>query len=271
MKLKLLLGALVFSTITANAQLPTLDENFESAVISDPANYNNLVNGWTSKKNVDRNIYVDQASGNKYLQFYAAGSLATDIFLVSPQITAPDGTKQITFTANPTGSSTLEVGLIDNPADLIPNSGVPASYQLIQSYSLTTSPLTATPITIPASTKQYIVFRFRNPQFMGPGVSHAALSIDNIKYDTSAVLSTADFKASTNQIKFAVNTQNTALQFVGKVQPKTLEIYSAAGQNVASGKVKNNNFDITTLQSGVYYILIEGNDGTKTKSKFIKK
>lgn len=274
MKLKLLLSGLALSTITINAQLATLDENFETAIVSTPANYDNMVNGWINKKVVGRTVYIDQSADgtNKYLQFYAGGSTATDVFLISPQITAPDGSKQITFTATPTGSSTLEVALIDDPSTLTANSGVPASYQLIQSYNLTTSPITATPVTVPASTKQYIVFRFRNPQLMGPpGTSHAALAIDNIKYNTAAVLSTADFKATKEQIRFAVNTENTALQFAGKVQPKTVEIYSAVGQQVASGKVSNSRFDITTLQAGVYYILIETTEGKAVKSKFIKK
>lgn len=277
MKLKLLFAGLVFSAFTANAQLATLNENFESAVVSTPANYNNMVNGWTNKKVVDRTVYIDQVTGNKYLQFYAGGSVATDVFLISPQIVAPDGTKQLTFTVTPTAGSTLEVGLIDDPATLTANSGVPASYQLLQTYifSDTNTPV-ITPFTIPASSKQYIVFRFRNPQLMGspfpaPGPSHAALAIDNIVYNTAANLSVSDEVKNSKDVKFTVNTQNTALQFVGKVQPKTVEIYSAAGQQVASGKVNNGQFNITTLQSGVYYILIETTEGKAIKSKFIKK
>jgi len=277
MKSKLLFGALLLSAITANAQVATLDENFETAVVSTPPNYNNLVNGWAKKVIVSapHTVYVDQGSGNKYAQFYAAGSTSTDVFLVSPQIVAPDGSKQIVFTATPTGGATLEVGLVDNPESLVANSGVPASYQVIQTYtfSATNTPV-ITPITVPASTKQYIVFRFRNPQLMGApgsGVSHAALSIDNIKYNTASVLSTTDVKKSGEQIKFALNTENTALQFVGKVQVKNVEIYSATGQQVAYGKVNNGSFDVTTLQTGVYYILITTNEGNAVKSKFIKK
>ncbi|UFH32051.1 T9SS type A sorting domain-containing protein [Chryseobacterium sp. C-71] len=278
MKIRLLFAGLVLSAFTANAQLATLNENFESAVVSTPANYNNMVNGWTNKKVVDRTVYIDQATGNKYLQFYAGGSAATDVFLISPQIVAPDGTKQLAFTATPTAGSTLEVGLIDDPATLTANSGVPASYQLLQTYvfSDTNTPV-ITPFTIPASSKQYIVFRFRNPQLMGspfppPGPSHAALAIDNIVYNTAGNLSVSDDAfTKNNAIKFAVNTQNTALQFVGKVQPKTVEIYSAAGQQVAAGKVSSSNFDISTLQSGVYYIFIETTDDKAVKSKFIKK
>lgn len=276
MKLKLLFGTLLFSAVNANAQVATIDENFESAVISTPANYNNLVNGWTKKvlASAPHTVYVDQGSGNKYAQFYAAGSTSTDVFLISPQITAPDGTKQVIFTATPTGGSTLEIGLVDNPENLVPNNGVPASYELLQTFTFTATNTPAiTPVTIPASTKQYIVFRFRNPQLMGApgsGVSHAALAIDNIKYNTSSVLATSDIKKSSDQIRFAINNQNTALQFVGKESPKSIEIYSATGSRIAEGAVENNKFDITTIQTGVYFVLIKTKDGKIQKSKFIK-
>lgn len=276
MKLKLLFTGLAFSAITVNAQLSTLDENFESAVISTPANYNNLVSGWTKKVNQTspHNIYVDQANGNKYVNFYSAGSLAADVFLISPQIVAPDGTKQLSFTANRLeGYATLEVGLIDNPESLAANSGVPASYQLLQTYTFsTTNTPTVTPFTVPASSKQYIVFRYRNPQPLFPGStsSHAVLSVDNIKYNTAANLAVSDaFK--NNDINFAVNSNNTALKFVGKTEIKNVNIYSTTGQNVASGKVNDNSFSINTLQTGVYYVLIETKDGSAVKSKFIKK
>ncbi|MBW7673970.1 T9SS type A sorting domain-containing protein [Chryseobacterium chendengshani] len=275
MRLQLLLGTLVFSAATTNAQIATIDETFESAVISTPANYNNLVNGWTKKVTVSapHSVYVDQANGNKYAQFYAAGSTSTDVFLVSPQIVAPDGSQQITFTATPTGGATLEVALVDNPESLVANTGVPTSYQIIQTYTFSSSSTpTITPVTVPASTKQYIVFRFRNPQLMGPpGVSHAALSIDNVKYNTAAVLATNDVKKPTEQIKFVINPENTELQFISKSELKNVHIYSAGGAKVAEGKPKNQQFDIRILQTGVYFIVIEGNEGTVVKSKFIKK
>jgi hypothetical protein len=273
MKLKLLLGTLMFGAITAHAQVATINENFESAVVSTPVNYENLVNGWTKKVTVAHNIYIDQANANKYAQFYAAGSLAADIFLISPQIAAPDGSKQIVFSVTPTGGSTLEVGLVDDPASLNAGTGVPASYQLLQSFTFpaTAAATTVAPITVPASTKQYIVFRFRNPIATFPGSSHSALAVDNIKYNTSAFLAVSDNVKSKEEIRFAINTENTALQFATKKDPKNIQVYSALGQKVAEGKLNGQSFDISALQTGVYYILIETAEGTLVKSKFIKK
>lgn len=275
MKLRLLFGTLMLTAITANAQVAIIDENFESAVVSTPPNYNNLVNGWTKKVMLVHNIYIDKNadSSNKYVQFYAAGSTSTDVYLVSPQIVAPDGSKQITFTATPTLGSTLEVALVDNPESLVPGSPVPASYQLLQTYTFTaaTPNPVITPVTVPSSTKQYIVFRFRNPQVMGPNISHAALSVDNIKYNTASSLTVSDVTKSKEEIKFAINTDNTELQFFTKKAPKNIEVYSTGGQKVLEGKLQGNKFNINSLQTGVYYILIETTEGSVIKSKFIKK
>jgi hypothetical protein len=276
MKLRLLLGTLMLTAVAAHAQVAMIDENFESAVISTPVNYNNLVNGWTKRITVPHNIYIDKntTTNNQYAQFYAAGSLSTDVFLVSPQIAAPDGSKKITFTVTPTGGSTLEVGLIDDPANLTAGSGVPASYQLLQSFtfSATAAETTVTPITVPASTKQYIVLRFRNPLATFPGSSHSALAVDNVKYNNASVLSTSDHVKFKEEIQFAINAENTALQFVAKKDPKNISIYSAAGQKVSEGKLSSGRlFDISTLQTGVYYMIIETPEGSAVQSKFIKK
>jgi len=277
MNLKLLLTPLMFTAVIANAQVAIIDENFESAVVSTPANYDNLVNGWTKKTNVPHNVYVDKNAdtGNQFLQFYAAGSTATDVFLISPQIVAPDGSKQIIFDVTPTFGSTVEVALIDNPASLQANAAVPASYQLLQTFTYTqtaTTPVSVAPITVPTSSKQYIVVRFRNPQQVGPpGTSHAALAIDNFKYNGSAVLGTSDFLKAASKTQFVITSDNTALQFVAKKDPKNVQVYSALGQKVAEGKLNNQRLDISQLQSGVYFVLIEEADGTATKSKFIKK
>lgn len=275
MKLRLLFGTLMLTAITANAQVAIIDENFESAVVSTPPNYNNLVNGWIKKVMLVHNIYIDKNadSSNKYVQFYAAGSTSTDVYLVSPQIVAPDGSKQITFTATPTLGSTLEVALVDNPESLVPGSPVPASYQLLQTYTFTAAnpnPV-ITPVPVPSSTKQYIVFRFRNPQVMGPNISHAALSVDNIKYNTVSSLAVSDVTKSKEEIKFAINTDNTELQFFTKKAPKNIEVYSTGGQKMLEGKLQGNKFNINSLQTGVYYILIETTEGSVIKSKFIKK
>lgn len=263
MKVKLLFGALVFTAISVSAQVATLNETFESFNTGSGAVWPQ--NNWSKVvSTTGPRVYADETS-DKYAQFYSFFYPNVDGYLVTPQIVAPDGTKTLTFTYAQTsgsaGAGTLEVGLISESS----TTGTAAFTSISPVYNVTSTAEQTVTITVPASTKQYIAFKFIG------NVQHAAVLIDDVIYNTAANLSVSDAFTKNDAIKFAVNTENTALQFAGKVQPKTVEIYSAVGQQVASGKVSNSRFDITTLQPGVYYILAETTDGNAVKSKFIKK
>ena len=273
MKLKLLFAGLVLSTVIANAQVSTFNQNFNTFT---EGSTTFPQNGWSAVLPPLNNpamqpapmmvVYAETSDAtNKYISSYSGGNSNTPQYLVSPQIAAPTGNKTLSFKArkNVAGAPvSIQVGLASSPTDMTTFVAVGTPTTLS---STTYETIT---VAIPSSTSSYIVFRTVNAF---PGSPHTSTDIDDVIYDLTSVLSTADFKTSSNQIKFAINTQNTALQFVGKVQPKTVEIYSAAGQQIASGKVNNGQFDITTLQSGVYYILIETTEGKAVKSKFIKK
>jgi hypothetical protein len=72
MKLKLLLGALLFTGFSAYAQVPTINENFESFTTGIG---NSLPqNGW-SAVTAGQRLYPDTANGNKYLQGYTFSHL----------------------------------------------------------------------------------------------------------------------------------------------------------------------------------------------------
>ncbi|MCI3936739.1 T9SS type A sorting domain-containing protein [Chryseobacterium aahli] len=263
MKLKLLFAGLVFSAITANAQVATLNETFESFTTGIPAAWPQ--SGWSKiVSTTTPRVYAD-GTADKYAQMYAFFFPGVPAYLVTPQIVTPDGTKSIKFnyalTTGSAGAGTLQVGLVSDNT----TAGAPSFTAISPVYNVTSITEQTVTVTVPASTAQYIAFKFVG------GVEHAAVLVDDIIYDTTSVLGTSDAVKSADQISFAANTQNTALQFVGKVQPKTVEIYSAAGQQVAAGKVNNGQFDITSFQSGVYYILIETTEGKAIKSKFIKK
>jgi len=268
MKLKLLFGALIFSTITANAQLATLNENFNNFTAG---NTTFPQNGWSAvvapitgamPPVSPRMIVVDGA--DKSIQSYAGNNASGSSYLVTPQIVAPAGDKTLTFVATLVSPSpaagTIQIGLASNPTDM--TTFVPVG-NLINVTTIGT--IQNISVNIPASTSSYIVFKFT------PSSTHVAMQIDNVVYNTSSNLSVTDQFKNDKEISFAINSENTALQFVGKTEIKNVTVYSAAGQNVASGKINNNNFDINTLQTGVYYILIETNNGKAIKSKFIKK
>lgn len=259
MKLKLLLGALFFSAISANAQTAksSIDENFDSFTVSQTAGIPQ--NDWT-KSGSGPLLYTSATGSDVSVVFYTLFSANTPIYLISPKIVAPDGTKSLQFATgllSPGANISVEVGLVADPADM-------STFTSLGSAVPITSTEQIIPYTVPASSSQYIAFRF-----IGGG-THIAAFIDDVKYNVST-LAVSDNVKSKDEVKFAVNTDNSALQFVTKKEPKNIQIYSAAGQKVAEGKLNNQKFDISELQTGVYYMLIENAEGSVTKSKFIKK
>ena len=269
MKLKLLFAGLVFSAFTANAQLSTINENFNNFTAG---NTTFPQNGWSAlvapmtgefPPVSPRMLVVGDA--DKVIQSYAGNNSTTSSYLVAPQIVAPAGDKSLAFATtlvapSPATGGTIQIGLASNPTDMntFVAIGNPVNVTTIGAIQNVI-------VNIPASTSSYIVFKFT------PTASHVAIQIDNVVYNTTGSLSVSDNFKNKEELSYTLNAQNTALQFVGKVQPKTVEIYSAAGQQIAAGKVNNGQFDINTLQSGVYYILIETTEGKAVKSKFIKK
>lgn len=257
MKLKLLLGTLMLSAIAANAQLTSINENFESYTTGTSSlpqnNWNKVTTGPM--------VYIDGTT-NKYLQGYAFFYPNTAYYAVSPQIVAPNGTQTLSFkTAQTTGSAgigTIEVGLVASPTDMSTFTSLGSATTLSSTTDQTIT------LNVPASAYQYIAFKFIST------VTHGAFHIDDVVLTAAATLGVSDNVKATNTIKFAVNDENTALHFTTKKDPKNIRIYSATGQKVAEGKLNNQRFGISQLQPGVYYIMIESAEGTVTTSKFIK-
>ncbi len=268
MKLKLLFAALAFSAITAQAQVATINQNFNTFTAG---NTTFPQNGWsavlptpTGNPGPMMIVFNDTANSNQYIQSYSGANVSTPQYLVSPQITVPTGNKSISFKARKNTASApvmIQVGLASSPTDMTTFVGLGTATML------TTDTFQNFTIAVPSSSSSYLVFR----TVSAVAAPHTAVDIDDVVYDLTSVLGTSDVLKATDNTKFAINAENTALQFVGKVQPKNLEIYSAEGQKVASGKVDKSLFDITNLQTGVYYILIETTEGKAVKSKFIKK
>ncbi len=260
MKLRLLLGTLLFTAVSAQAQLASINENFESF---NTGSTNPLPqNGWTSILAGQR-MYPDAANGNKYLQAYTFFTPNVPFYAVTPQITAPTGSHTLSFkvaqTTGSGGAGSVQVGLVSSNTDM--STFTPISTAVTVS-STTAQVLT---YTVPASASQYIAFKFIG------NVAHAAILIDDVVYSASTSLAVTDALKSKDDVQFAVTSDNTALQFVTKKDPKNIQIYSSAGQKVAGGKLSGQRFDISALQTGVYYILIESAEGSVVKSKFIKK
>lgn len=261
MKLRLLLGTLMLTAVAAHAQVATLNENFES--FNTGSNNPLPQNGWTSLLAGQR-VYPDAANGNKYLQAYTFFTPNIAFYAVTPQILAPTGNKTLSFkvaqTTGSGGTGSVQVGLVSSNTDM--STFTPISTAV----TISSTTLQTLTYTVPASASQYIAFKFIG------NVAHAAILIDDVVYAASTSLAVSDNIKSKEEIQFAVNAENTALQFVAKKDPKNISIYSAAGQKVSEGKLSSGKlFDISTLQTGVYYMIIGTAEGSAVQSKFIKK
>lgn len=260
MKLRLLLGTLLFTAVSAQAQLASINENFESFTTGPTSPLPQ--NGWSSVLAGQR-MYPDAANGNKYLQAYTFFTPNVPFYAVTPQITAPTGSHTLSFkvaqTTGSGGAGSVQVGLVTSNTDM--STFTPISTAVTVS-STTAQILT---YTVPASSSQYIAFKFIG------NVAHAAILIDDVVYSASTSLAVTDALKSKDNVQFAVTSDNTALQFVTKKEPKNIQIYSSAGQKVSGGKLNGQRFDISALQTGVYYIVAETAEGSAIQSKFIKK
>jgi len=269
MKLRLLFGTLMLTAMTANAQVATINETFDgftSGNTTFPQNqWSAVLPAASGNPGPMMIVFNDTVTpGNKYIQSYSGANMNTPQYLVSPQIVAPTGNTSVSFKARKNAASApvmIQVGLASNPTDMTTFVGLGAATML------TSDTFQTFTVSVPSSSSSYLVFRTVN----AVPAPHTAVDIDDVVYNTTATLAVSDAAKSKEAIKFAVNSENTALQFVAKKDPKNIQIYSSLGQNVAEGKLKGQTFDISALQTGVYYIIIETAEGSVVKSKFIKK
>lgn len=254
-------ATLIDNVVYDVAPLATINESFNTFTSGPNALPQNGWNKVTATSSY--NVYIATNNSSNAIQFYAANTPNTTSYLVSPKIVAPDGTKKVRFTTgistSANGSATLEFGMVSNPADMT------TFTSLANPITITTSSTTPETYTfdVPSSTSQYLVWKFTG------AANHSAVYVDDVIYNVLTSLATSEVKNKTNEIQFAINS-NQELQFVGKSEAKAVTIFSAAGSLALKGEVKNNRFNINTLQTGVYYILIQTQDGKIQKSKFIK-
>ncbi|MGE8552955.1 MAG: T9SS type A sorting domain-containing protein [Chryseobacterium jejuense] len=262
MKLRLLIGTLLFTAVTVNAQLATINEDFETFTGGSTAPWPQK--NWSKVQETSGPWVYIAGTTNKWVQYYSSMAANTAGYLITPQIVAPDGSKTLTFKAALTTGSTsgatgtIEIGLVHNTTDMNTFTSIGNIINLTASNAQYSLP-------IPASSKQYIAFKI-----IGSNV-HTAIQIDDVVYNNTSSLGVKENTASKEEVKFAVNTDNTALVFITKKQLKNVQIYSASGQKVAEGKPNGELFTINNLQKGVYYTSIETADGKTIQSKFIKK
>lgn len=261
MKAKLFLGASLFAVV-ANAQLTSIDENFDNFTAG---NATFPQNGWSIKLPTGpfppQPMMIVTTGTDKSLQAYPGSTVAQPMYLITPQIVAPAGDKTLSFdtgmVAGGLGSTgSVQVGVATNPADM-------ATFVAVGSpIELTSTTVQNVKVSIPASAATYLVIRTTS------AAMHSPIHIDNVKYDASLAVVENAFNST---VKFAVSADNNSLRFSSTSTLSTAKVYSATGQVATEGKIVNNSFDITRLKTGVYFIIIEDMNGQSMKSKFIKK
>ncbi|WP_294281916.1 choice-of-anchor J domain-containing protein [uncultured Chryseobacterium sp.] len=268
MKLRLLIGTMMFTAFTAHAQVASINENFNNFTLGQgqgvfPQNQWTTIFPAAAGNPAPMMNVVANGTTDRFIQSYSGANQNTPQYLISPMIVAPTGDKTITFKARRnTGSApgSVQVGLASSPTDM-------STFVALGNAAFLSSDVFQTlSVPVAASSSQYIVFKF-----VGPLAPHTVLEIDDVVYTTAANLSVADENKAYNDVKFAVNADHTALHFVSSKDPRNIKVYSASGQKVSEGKLSNKNYDISALQTGMYYILIETAEGQTVRSKFIKK
>lgn len=260
MKATLLLAASLFSMV-AQAQLSTIDENFNNFTAGSKTFPQN---GWSAVlptgPKQPQPMMIVTAGTDKAIQAYAGGSSNMPLYLVTPQIVAPAGDKAISFDTglveSSPGTSTIQIGLATSPTDMSTFVAVGNPIQI------TSTTIQNIKVNIPASSGTYLVIKET------PTIEHTALQIDNVKYDSNLSLNESSLIAN---IKFAVSSDNNFLKVTSAEAITTAKIYSASGQTALQTKVTNSTINISTLQSGIYFIILENINGKTFKSKFIKK
>ena len=250
-----LLGFLGFS----NAQLPGFNETFESFTTGNAATWPQ--NNWSKVASGSGPWVYADGTTDKYVQYYSFFTSNTAGYLISPQIVAPDGTQTLTYTIAKTsgsgGNGTIEVGLVTNTTDMTTFTAISPLYTLEVVGDNTYT------ITVPASSQQYIAFKIIG------FAQHTALQVDDVIL-TESTLNVVNTSAK-NGVQFALTDDQSALQFITTKELSKVQVYATTGQKVAEGTVRNNQFNVSTLKSGMYLILIETKNGQTIKSKFLKK
>lgn len=261
MKAKLFLAASFFAVV-ANAQVSTINENFQNFTAG---NTTFPQNGWSAIIAANplpfppAPMMIVTNTTDKLVQAYSGNNTTAPSYLITPQIETPAGNKILTFDTSKAvgsgGNGSLEVGLASNPTDM-------TTFVSLKTVALSSETVQNISLAVPSSTSTYIVFKFI------PTAAHTALQIDNVTYDSNLAVADNAFSSS---LKFAVTADNNALRFASNTAFTNAKIYSAAGQVAAEGKIINSTFDISRLGTGVYFIVAENSNGQSVKSKFIKK
>ncbi len=247
--------AILFSSIYANAQVESIDENFYSFpvdLVGQGGAYGHLpYGGWSSDKAYPNAfITAHSSNGNKYLKAYSFMEPDSPITFFSPELVSIAGT--LTFQSSSTGGK-LQLGVVSSPDQA-------TSFSLVQELNLSPTAANFT-VEIPDVTDaKHIAFRYV------PSASHRVFGIDNVVFTpVGASIETVQ------EEKVHLYTTNGTLIIEGNTFVKA-QVYSINGALVQSVDLREQQMVPMQKQTpGVYVALLEKEDGKIVSSKFILK
>lgn len=236
-----------------NAQVASIDENFESfpTPTTSPRVYGNLPYGGWKSDNVYPKNYISKENNNTKIVSYSMMSANVPIHIITPELISTKGNLKFDGSIAGMGSGVLQIGVSDT--------GEFDSFTMVQ--ELTLGKAMATNEVNISNEAKYIVFKFI------PHSAHTAFTLDNVVFQPES-MATTDFQLKSEPV-FAVDNVSKRLVFANN-NVKNVKIYNSLGALVIDTKV-NGYVNISTLNSGVYFVVSESKSGEIKKSKFIKK
>ena len=234
-------------TASPCTQVATIDEDFETFTTFPE-------NCWLSNKTSPMaELDSNATSGNHFISLYSFMSANEPIYLVSPELSTIDGNHLLEFDIVSTNAplSNIEVGTMTNNTDFSTFLPVGTSF----------NPTVATHSSafIPASAgHKYIAIKYI------PNGQHQAVSIDNVKWKTTA----SSPKFDTSKVMVYPNPTSGIINVDSTLNIAQVEIYNATGQKVLT--TTNKEINLQSAANGLYFVTVTTNEGLQGTYKIIK-
>lgn len=250
--------------------------NFTTSCVAESGTYVHGFEGFAGNDEVAPcwSSLVDPASTSPYVRYstfqvqegsvsvrmYTGNDETSGIFLITPMLSDLDNTKQIVFQVYDNDNGALEVGTMTDPTD----ASTFTSYQTYLDADMTDDAWDEKVFTFSTYTgsDNFIAFRFNGAS------TFDSLYIDNFTYQTDPTLSINDFDLN-SKVSVYPNPVKNILHINGN-NIKTVEVYSVNGQHIVTQNSNTENVDVSTLESGMYFLNITSINGHTVVKKFVK-
>lgn len=244
---------------TSCVSVTTLNENFDTTAVG------SLPPCWTSIGSTLTYAAVNASSSMSapnVLYIYTSG---TSTGMVSTPVisTLSTGNYSVAFKgrANSTAGGIVQIGYLTDPA-------LTSSFVSLGSYTATSTTVVDNfilPITgVPAGVTNLVLKHTGTPSY--------SVYIDNFRYDLTSVLSASEASSvKVDNIKVYPNPFADVLNISDVKNIKSISIVDIAGRVVKTIEKPSSSLQLRELNSGMYMVILNMNDGSRQTIKAIKK